>query len=128
MGFFSERIWLNRIKRAKKSFEEQFGEPYPSKAKGTDYENLWPEYEPFVYVCNIYINDKLNRKEWYVFNNEEWQFVGSKNRNWCFEFFKWQMDESCNPGNVITDEQWEEVGVRMFFKEFTERWRELFDL
>lgn len=25
------------------------------------------------------------------------------------------MDEPHNPGNVISDEQWKEVGVRMFF-------------
>lgn len=51
---------MNKIKKSKQSFEKQFGLPYPSRGKGTDFENLWPEDELFVYIVNIYINNKLN--------------------------------------------------------------------
>lgn len=86
MGFWGQ-MWMGKEDKARKIFEEQFGEPCPRA--GGDGKNCilrWPQKKPFIYIKNVYSNGKMIKKEWYIFDNNTWRFVGAKSRRWCFEF------------------------------------------
>ena len=109
MGFWGQ-MWMGKEDKARKIFEEQFGEPCPRA--GGDGKNCilrWPQKKPFIYIKNVYSNGKMIKKEWYIFDNNTWRFVGRKN----------------NSGQVCSDEQWEEAGARKFYDEYND-WKKLF--